>query len=403
MLFKNKSFFIYWQGQLFSQIGSHIYLMVLILWLKQSYESPKILSNVLSLSYIPIVFFGIFFGAYIDWFSKKKIIVIADLLSGFALIITFLIFTYFDLDPITKLVVISVLTFLLGTGSCIFENTSASMIPEIVDKKDLMAANALNASTDVVGRAIAQLGSGFVFLLLGFFPIMLINGLSFIFSGVSEMFIVTRKKNVKKEKLKAFEELKKGLDYVYHHNGFRNYTLFSLALNFFIAFLHVTLPFYVGDYLGLDDTWFVYILAMQSLGMIFYSFSATIIRFSEDYFKNLNIGLALISVCLAGFIVKSAIFCLCVAGILGWAKSLINTNMMTAVQNKTESELLGRVLSIYHTICYIAIPAGIFFWGRIIELTNRNYVMIFLSSSLFFIMGVFFIFRNTAIKNYLKP
>ena len=381
-------------------MGSNIYLVVLVLWMKQVYESPKTLSNLLAIGNLPIVFFGMFLGLLIDRYSKKKIILWSDFASGFVLLVAYLILRHVSLSLDAQYIVIAFLTFLLGATSCLFESASAAILPFLVEKKDLAQANALHMSTDRIGSVVAQMLGGFFFSLFGLLPVMLANGISFVFSAVSEALIEPIRLDQRSKEQSPFQDFKEGFQHIFSSKGLKEYTALSMILNFSVAFSWVTFPFYVEDYLGKNEIWFVYILALQSLGIIVYSFASTKQKDAMGHYKNLYLGLCIIAVTTFMFLFPAGVLCLLSAFVLGLGKAMINTSMMTTLQNQTEEKYLGRVISVYHTVCFVAYPLGIAFWGRALEWSGRNYIMTFTTVALVFFISTVLVLISSRIRSY---
>ena len=91
----NKNFFLLWQGQTVSQIGSQIFSIALMFWIKHTTGSATLMGMVMTVSMLPAVLLGPFAGTLSDTFSRKKVIVIADFISGLnVLILAAIVFIY---------------------------------------------------------------------------------------------------------------------------------------------------------------------------------------------------------------------------------------------------------------------------------------------------------------------
>jgi len=74
----NKNFVLLFQGQLVSQIGSSIYMIALIFWLKHATESATLIGLLSMTATLPGVLLGPFGGTVADLFSRKMLIVVGD-------------------------------------------------------------------------------------------------------------------------------------------------------------------------------------------------------------------------------------------------------------------------------------------------------------------------------------
>ena len=78
----NKNFFLLWQGQFVSRLGSQAYMIAMMFWLKHATGSATLMGTLMMLSMLPMVLLGPFGGTFADLHSRKKIIVVSDLVFG---------------------------------------------------------------------------------------------------------------------------------------------------------------------------------------------------------------------------------------------------------------------------------------------------------------------------------
>ena len=77
----NKNYFLLWQGQFMSRIGSQVYLIAMIIWIKEATDSASLLGLMGFIGGIPAVIFSIIGGVFADRHSRKKIIVFTDIIQ----------------------------------------------------------------------------------------------------------------------------------------------------------------------------------------------------------------------------------------------------------------------------------------------------------------------------------
>ena len=68
----NKNFILLFQGQLFSQVGTLVYTVGLVFWLKKTTESATVISLFFIAGAIPSILLGPFGGAVADSYPRKK-------------------------------------------------------------------------------------------------------------------------------------------------------------------------------------------------------------------------------------------------------------------------------------------------------------------------------------------
>ncbi len=79
-----KNFFIIWSGQAVSQLSSSILQFAIVRYLTEKTGSALVLSAAMLAGFLPQAVLGPFIGVYIDRYSRKKIMIVSDLLIALA-------------------------------------------------------------------------------------------------------------------------------------------------------------------------------------------------------------------------------------------------------------------------------------------------------------------------------
>lgn len=133
--FSNRSFLFLWLAEVFSQISMNMVNFVLLIFAFKISHSNAAVSGIVLAFTIPAIIFGIIAGVYVDRWNKKKVLLITNILR--ALLVFVLVFYHSDLF------IIYCMTFLISIVSQFFIPAETPMIPNLVEKKDLLSANAL--------------------------------------------------------------------------------------------------------------------------------------------------------------------------------------------------------------------------------------------------------------------
>uniref|UniRef100_A0A7V4E3G7 MFS transporter n=1 Tax=candidate division WOR-3 bacterium TaxID=2052148 RepID=A0A7V4E3G7_UNCW3 len=154
-LFKIKNFMIFSISQAFSLFGDKLDYMALLgmisfLGQKKNLDPSRAISLLSVVITLPTVIFGPFAGIFIDRWDKKKILIYSDFFRALLVgVIPFLILKTLNLIYIY---IICFVVFLLGL---FFNATRLSIIPYLVAKRRLLAANSFN---NLLGRLATLLG-----------------------------------------------------------------------------------------------------------------------------------------------------------------------------------------------------------------------------------------------------
>jgi predicted MFS family arabinose efflux permease len=136
---RNRRFLYLWLAQVATQVGANMVLYALTVAIFEQTHSSTSVSLLILSFLVPAVLFGAVAGVYVDRLDRRMLLVVTNLLR--ALVFVFLIFFQQDVG----LILLS--TALISTLSTFFAPAEAAMIPAIVDRPQLLAANSLYVFT----------------------------------------------------------------------------------------------------------------------------------------------------------------------------------------------------------------------------------------------------------------
>jgi DHA3 family macrolide efflux protein-like MFS transporter len=227
----NLNFFLLWEGKLVSIMGDIAYEIALGFWILAVTGSTALMGTLMAATLLPRVVISPFAGVWVDRSDRKWLIVLMDLirgifiaLVGIAAIIGFI-----------QIWMVFAAGIILGLCGAFFGTAVSSSIPDIVPKTHIVKANSafslVSTGTGIVGNS----ASGFLYQLLGAPLMFLFNGISYIISGLSEIFVKIPRIQYKKEEFYFFEDLKSGFSYVWNEKGIKYIGFIAALLNFFAA------------------------------------------------------------------------------------------------------------------------------------------------------------------------
>lgn len=400
----NKDFVLLWQGQAVSQIGTQVASIALIFWIKQSIDLASLVGISVMIFTLTFALFTPVGGTIADRFSRKKIFIISDIVCGIAsLLLAYFMFRFAD-DPLLVIAIIFVVQFIFGLARSFFNPAIFASVPDIVPEKDLTKANSMRNSTRQIAVLIGQGAGGLFFKLLGGPLIFLINGLTYLFSAISECFIKIPQKTEKKDhnsSLKEslasfFNETWSGIMYLWEQQGMRRVLLMFALLNFFISPYIILLPFYVEDFLGIGPEWYGYLMGGFGGGTALGYVLVSTLNFSGKLRSWIVAGsLVVFSLISAGYgFIRIPILALVLFVFGGVILGFFTIVFETSVQLKTESEMRGRVSGAINFASQGLIPLGMGLFGIIADLVNQNIPLIFLVCGIALFMVTMFTFTK---------
>jgi len=386
----NKHFVLLFQGQLVSQIGSSVYLVALVFWVKHATDSATLIGLMAMVSTIPAIVLGPLGGTIADIYSRKRIIVVSDILNG--VFISAIAVVMFLMPESTELIIalMFVEAAIGGVIMAVFRPAIGAAIPDIVPSARIDAANGLMQSSFQVSMLIGQASGGVLFRLLGAPLVMLVDGVTYLFSALSESFITIPQKSAEAINgwSEAFDRFKRdtveGLRYVHGSKGLRALFFVIALLNFFTAPFGILLPFFVEDTLHSTPDWYGFIVSGLAFGMIVGSIFAGSLRVAPAH-KGKVVILALV-VLAVGFVAfaysATPVVALLILGGVGMCSGVMNVLIAGVIQLSTPTEIRGRVFGLLGTLSAGLVPVSLGLAGVIADLIDRNISLMYSVSGL---------------------
>lgn len=385
---ERNNFYLYLMGTFVSQLGSVLYTFVMSLYILKLTDSGVYFSLNLAISMIPIVFIMPLAGVLADRWDKKSIVVIMDLLSGL-LLVGLYVFIY--KRGITLALVYST-TFILSIFSAVFDIGFSSAKIDLVLEERLIVLNSTGDIISSLTRIIGPLVGGLLFSIIDTRTFILINGISFILSGISEVFIdfdFNKKRNTRINN-KFLEDIKLGYQYIINRKDIKSilqiFIIINLALSLSVT---VPLPYIINNTLKLGTKSYGIIQAGFPIGLIIGA--SLISRFLKrmTYEKIFKSSLLIFSILIAVFGVvlftKDIIrlnnlsyltYYLIVVAIMGIFISFIDIPVLTYLQTRTSPNYLGRVMGIGMSVVKVTTPLAYILSGFLLDNLEARYVVL---------------------------
>lgn len=163
---RNRPFLLLWLAQLSTQVGGNMVMLGLLFIISSNYSGSKIAISILLLCFLaPAIIFSAIAGVFVDRANKRYTLFVTNVLRGAAFVLVFLVSS--------NLLLLYLLMILVSTVTTFFGPAEASMIPFLVPRSQLLAANGLFALTTNAAFALGfALFGPFVIAIAG--PQMLI-------------------------------------------------------------------------------------------------------------------------------------------------------------------------------------------------------------------------------------
>lgn len=350
-----RNFRLWFIGQLSSLVGTWMQVTAQGFLVFQLTNSPTYLGLVGFASGIPAWIFTLYGGVIADRMSRRDLLVITQT----SMMIEAFVLAALSWANLVQPWHIVVLAFLLGVSNAFDAPARQAFVLEMVERRDLGNAIALNAtmfqSATVVGPAVA----GITYALFGPTLCFTINGVSFI-AVIGALLMMNVKPAAARTRVtSAWHDLKEGLRYILGHPVIRT----------IIAVVSVTCLFGLA-YSTLFPDWAVVVLKgdastngwLQSARGVGSLIAALMIASLGHFrFKGrlLTAGMLVFPLSLIFFAAISALLpSLLVLVVVGWGFMVLFNMANILVQTHVEDEFRGRVMALYSLTFLGLTPVG---------------------------------------------
>lgn len=343
-IFTIQSFRWLWLATLVSKLGDWMGFVALNIYVFDLTGSATALAGVLAMQALPSLLIGLFAGVIIDRFSRRKIMMIVNLVAA-------AVFCLFPLT--TSLWQLYILALLARTTTSFFEPAQRALVPDLVGKERSLEANSaltvIAHLTLIIGPAIAGILVATVGVAWAFWA----DAASFL---IATFFIVRirgelpRTTSAEQGAKGWLDDLKVGLQYALSHKALRIILITTFVSALAGAALLTIEVVYIKEVLQGGDAGYAIMLSVAGIGALIASSNVRrwVRRFSLS-------GLYVASVLLTGVTffpyanTPNLWLVIVIAGFhtIPWVLGFILVDTM--LQQWVADEVRGRVFSLIHT------------------------------------------------------
>jgi Na+/melibiose symporter-like transporter len=431
---RNRDFVKLWVAQMLSQTAQQIVNFALVLQVADITGSSTAVSGIIISFTVPAILFAAIAGVFVERNSKKTMLVITNLLRGI------MVLAYLFTDPAwgvgAVLPIFYIVTLLFSAVSQFFNPAEAAMIPLVVKRGQLVAANSLFNLT----LSATQLGG---FVVLG--PLLLntvfhknFNGLYIVISVLCLLAAVStwllpqdkpedtaasRRKKGEKVSVSgvaagarqiarsgfrtALDELAEGWSFIRRDPVIMNAILYwSISIAVFMM-LGTIGPTYLSVALGIDSSKLFYILLPGGVGLVVGVMIIGRLATPENRETMINISLLAAGAMLVLFaviyplltwgfsrVLDNAAPEMLVLGILGALtfflglfNSFISVPAQTALQERSPQHVRARVFSAFFTISNAILIVPVFFAAALADGLGYTQTILLIGFAVLLIAG----------------
>jgi len=401
---KNRNFFLLWMGQIISQLGDRLGQMALIAFVYMRAPGSTLqIAKILSFTIIPVFIIGPLAGVYVDRWDRRKTMFTCDFLRSL-LVLTIPLFLLYT----KSLGWVYLIIFIVFSIGRFFVPAKLSIIPDLVDKKDLLIANSLVNTTGMIAAVLGFGASGVLVEWLGAKKGFYLNSLTFLISGMF-IFLISKKfavaidfKKIGQEIMEVisksvFQEIKEGLSYFIRKKEIRFTAGIIFALWSALGAVYVVVIVFVQNTLHSTTKDLGFLVMFLGIGL----FLGSLIygRFGQRiaHYKVIFISLVLSGIMLTVFALgiynypnfaMAALLALCLGLII--APIMIASN--TIIHNVSDNDMLGKIFSSFEIVMHLGFLLFMFISSILAERFSHLLILVVVGGllSLLGLVNLFF-------------
>jgi MFS family permease len=396
--FTYRDFRVQWIGACSSSVGTWMQIVAQN-WLVVSLtHSPFFLGLDAFLQQLPIILFSLIGGVFADRYDRRRTLLVSQCVQmGTSAALAALMFFH-----AVQVWHILALSFVTGMAQSFGGPAYQSLIPSLVDKKDLPNAVALNSIQFNVARVLGPLAFGLTlaaFRTWGYSEPQAMNA-CFLLNSLSFLVVITtlmmlHVKHIPPAKSgRMREELRIGISYVRHHSSLAALVVLAAATTFLGFAVLTFLPIFAEKVFHEGADTYSHLMAFSGAGSIL---GALIVAWLGKFPKMGWTALlvqAVYGVLIIGFAVSRVLWLSDILLFLtGAALMIVFSTVTSLVQMIAPNEMRGRVMSIYMLAFRGGMPLGALVSGYLATLIGAPLV-IGINGALLVVVAIYFLTRN---------
>ncbi|MDD5119878.1 MAG: MFS transporter [Candidatus Omnitrophica bacterium] len=404
-ILRNRDFFLLWMGQIISQLGDRLGQMALIAFVYMRAPGSTLqIAKILSFTIIPVFLIGPLAGVYVDRWNRRRTMYVCDFMrSLLVLAIPLFLFYTKNLAPIYLIIFIA---FSIGR---FFVPAKLSIIPDLVDNKELLLANSLINTSGMIAAVLGFGISGILVEHLGAKSGFYLNSLTFLISAIF-IFLISKKfvakvsfEEVGKEiveviRKSVFQEIKEGIFYFIRKKDIRFTAGIIFALWSALGSVYVVIIVFVQKTLHSATKDLGLLVMFLGIGLflgslVYGKFGQRISHYKIIFVSLVLSGIMLDIFALAIYYYPNFILAALLALFLGLIIAPIMIASNTIIHNVSDNEMLGKIFSSLEIVMHFGFLLFMFISSILAERFSHLLILVVVGV-LLSLLGVVSLFLN---------
>ncbi len=338
-----------WLGQVVSNAGDWVNYVALTALVWNLTGSAWMVAVLRACHAIPLLLVGPFSGVLVDRWDRKTTLVVVDLLRA-GLVLLF---------PLVHDVgAILLITLVFNVVSTFFAPAKNALIPHIVSRERLLAANSLSSTTQNMALVVGPALGGVILASSGTAAAFYFDSASFLFSALAivSMAAAGTPQRESGRRSSAWQELSEGFRFAASRPPVRSTLLLEVGLTMGWGFVNVLAIVIAEKVLGGGPTEFGLLLSSIGVGSLAGAVLAGSIGGRMGLSRLFPVGFLVVGLAILGLAGSRVILAASAAYFFaGIGRTLIEVASTTIYQKTVPDGLRGRIFSLRHMVTHSVI------------------------------------------------
>jgi MFS family permease len=371
-LLRDRHFRALWLAQVISQSGDAIFDVALLWLVLITTGSAALVGLTQAVVLIPPVFAKPIAGVYADRLNRRNLMIWSSLFQG----VVTAVLSGLYLAGVLHFSILIFFVLLLYTGAEFFRSANTAMVPAIVSRENLGAANGLFTLTTSANQLASYAVGGVVLATVGAAVSITYDSLTFfvaavLLSLVARSYGQTSAMDSGGGERSFSADFKEGVAYVRKNRLFLELIVAGVIINFFGAIFATGMAPYVKNQLGGGAFVYGVVLSFFALGTIVGSLILGRVNFRGFVGKIVFAGVLVSGVLMvaageANTVPEGLLIVLALGALIG----VINLPIQVLVQSRVPGEILGRAATVMGSLLAASQPVGALVFGAMVGMVS---------------------------------
>lgn len=388
----NRDFILLLQGSAVSTIGDLMYSVAIGYWVYEQTGSTSLMGIMSAISMFVTMLLSPFAGSIVDKCNRKWVLVGMDLLQS-AVMLTIGILAYLGKLNVPGILIAA---FLAALGTVFYSPAASTLMIDIIPRDDMVRGQSIFSGSSSLINMVGTAFSGVMVAFFGVPLIVVINGLSNLYSAISELFVRVPRTVHQGETVTVkgiLNDYKTAVKVIFADPALRLFVPFLLILNLLASGpMSLILPFCMEK--GFSVDMYGYLMAIWTAASLVAVLILGVVKLSAmARFLVLSISFSLSVVFMSlGYLSDSFVFVCIFAGVGALLNSAGNTVFNASMMLALPEENRGAILGFIQSACVGGVALSTVIYGLICDVFPV-YIVFTVGSAISLIPMIYFCFH----------